>query len=89
MHGNAAEWTLSAYRPYPYRADDGREKVDADARRVVRGGSFADIARWGRSSMRTHYHQWQKVYNVGFRIACAIDAGDRTVSRRERSDKRQ
>ena len=24
MHGNAAEWTRSAYRPYPYRDDDGR-----------------------------------------------------------------
>ena len=24
MHGNAAEWTRTNYRPYPYREDDGR-----------------------------------------------------------------
>ncbi|MFO7774611.1 MAG: SUMF1/EgtB/PvdO family nonheme iron enzyme, partial [Candidatus Hydrogenedentota bacterium] len=27
MHGNAAEWTRSAYEPYPYREDDGRNNI--------------------------------------------------------------
>ena len=27
MHGNAAEWTRTTYRPYPYRADDGRDAL--------------------------------------------------------------
>jgi formylglycine-generating enzyme required for sulfatase activity len=68
MHGNVAEWTLSAYRPYPHRAGDGREKTDGEARRVARGGSFTDVPRWGRSSHRVHYHPWQRVHNVGFRV---------------------
>ena len=25
MHGNVAEWCLSTYKPYPYRAQDGRD----------------------------------------------------------------
>ena len=38
-------------------------------RRIVRGGSFFDRADWCRSGTRTSYPHWQRVYNVGFRIA--------------------
>ncbi|HJR49798.1 MAG TPA: SUMF1/EgtB/PvdO family nonheme iron enzyme, partial [Gemmatimonadales bacterium] len=40
--GNLREWTASAYRPYPYRRDDGRETADPRAARVVRGASHDD-----------------------------------------------
>jgi formylglycine-generating enzyme required for sulfatase activity len=70
MHGNAAEWTLSAYRPYPYRADDGRNALSFDARRVVRGGSFYDRPKRCRSAFRLSYPPWQRVHNVGFRVVC-------------------
>ena len=33
MHGNAAEWTLSLYQPYPWRADDGRNATACGRRR--------------------------------------------------------
>lgn len=38
MAGNAWEWVASAYRPYPYRADDGRENPAAGPVRATRGG---------------------------------------------------
>ncbi len=57
MHGNAAEWTCSIWPPSP-------------SLRVVRGGSFFDQPRWGASSVRWRYPQWQRVFNVGFRVAC-------------------
>ena len=36
--GNVWEWVSSAYRAYPWRADDGREDASADAVRGTRGG---------------------------------------------------
>ena len=53
MHGNAAEWTASAY--------------DA-TRKTVRGGSFASRPKDATSSWRWGYEPWQKVYDVGFRV---------------------
>lgn len=70
MHGNAAEWTASPYRPY----SDGPAAVDAssqqEGRRVVRGGSFFDPPARSRSDYRRAYHPWQPVFNVGFRVVC-------------------
>ena len=73
MHGNVAEWTRSAYRPYPYNVDDGREDADPVSRRVVRGGSWRDRPRRCRSAFRLGYRPWQGVYNVGFRIVCEAE----------------
>jgi iron(II)-dependent oxidoreductase len=39
MAGQVWEWTISAYRPYPYNPADGREDLTAAATRVARGGS--------------------------------------------------
>ena len=69
MHGNVAEWTASAYVPYPFRADDPRHAAP-DSRRVVRGGSWFDQAKCARSAYRLSYHPWQRVFNVGFRVVC-------------------
>jgi formylglycine-generating enzyme required for sulfatase activity len=38
MAGNAWEWVSSVYRPYPYRADDDRESLEAGPVRSTRGG---------------------------------------------------
>ena len=38
MAGNAWHWVSSAYRPYPYRADDGREDLTPGPVRSTRGG---------------------------------------------------
>ncbi len=70
MHGNAAEWTRSAYRPYPYDENDGRNDPGVQGRKVVRGGSFYDPPKRCRSSFRLAYPAWQRVFNVGFRVVC-------------------
>ena len=68
MHGNAAEWTRTTYRPYPYREGDPRLDTLADAHKVVRGGSFFDRPTRSRSAFRLAYPPWQRVFNVGFRV---------------------
>jgi formylglycine-generating enzyme required for sulfatase activity len=68
MHGNVAEWCLSAYSPYPYRADDGRDDPRTPGLKVVRGGSWNDTMRYVTSASRWRYPPHQPVYNVGFRV---------------------
>jgi hypothetical protein len=73
MHGNVAEWTASAYLPYPFRADDPRHAA-RDVRKAVRGGSWYDRADLARSGCRTSYWPWQRVFDVGFRVVCEESA---------------
>ncbi|MCX7045050.1 MAG: formylglycine-generating enzyme family protein, partial [Candidatus Sumerlaeota bacterium] len=70
MHGNAGEWTLSLYRPYPYSDGDGRNAVTAEGDHVARGGSWSDRPIRARSAFRLAYPSWQRVSNVGFRVMC-------------------
>ncbi|MBN2294085.1 MAG: SUMF1/EgtB/PvdO family nonheme iron enzyme, partial [Pirellulales bacterium] len=73
MHGNVSEWTRSAYRPYPYREDDGRNNLASDENRVARGGSWRDRPLRARSAFRLEYKPYQRVYNVGFRVVCPAE----------------
>ena len=73
MHGNVAEWTRSTYRPYPYAATDGRDNPAAGVLKVVRGGSWNDKLKFGRSASRWRYPRHQPVYNVGFRVVVTPD----------------
>ena len=68
MHGNAAEWTLSAYAPYPYREEDGRNSATSNRDKVARGGSWYDRPKCATSTYRVPYATYQRVYNVGFRV---------------------
>ncbi len=68
MHGNVSEWTLSAYRPYPYAGNDGRNDINPTEKRVARGGSWSDRPARARAAFRLAYPSWQSVYNVGFRV---------------------
>jgi len=68
MHGNAAEWTRSAYAPYPYREEDGRNSTAMEGEKVVRGGSWYDRPKCATASYRLPYAFYQRVYNVGFRV---------------------
>ena len=71
LSGNVAEWVSSAYRPYPYDAQDGRERV-SPTERVVRGGSFLSTELDLRAASRDMRPQDSASVDVGFR--CARDA---------------
>jgi formylglycine-generating enzyme required for sulfatase activity len=72
MHGNVAEWTRSAYRPYPYVDGDGRNNDQPKGKKVVRGGSWYDRPERCRSAFRQTYRAEQGVYDVGFRVICDV-----------------
>ena len=68
MHGNAAEWTRSDYKPYPYSDADGRNNGDKNVKKVVRGGSWKDRPHRCTSSYRLGFPTWQRVFHTGFRV---------------------
>ena len=67
MHGNAAEWTRSEYKPYPYKDDDGRNS-GGEGTKTIRGGSWHDRPFRASSTYRLGFPAWQRVYHTGFRI---------------------
>ena len=69
MAGNVWEWTSTIYRPYPYRADDGREAPDGPAARVSRGGAFDNEPNEHRSAARGRDQPDNGGDCVGFRCA--------------------
>ncbi|MCX6925030.1 MAG: SUMF1/EgtB/PvdO family nonheme iron enzyme, partial [Verrucomicrobia bacterium] len=68
MTGNVSEWTLDDYQAYPYQSSAAFAGVGAGVSKAVRGGSWSDRPKEARASARWDYPQWQRVYNVGFRV---------------------
>ena len=68
MAGNVQEWTSSAYAPYPYNPEDGREGPNADVR-VLRGGSFYTPDDFARCAHRYEHSPDSNSNELGFRVA--------------------
>jgi formylglycine-generating enzyme required for sulfatase activity len=68
MFGNVWEWTSSLWKDYPYQANDGREDMDRDGLRVVRGRSFKSVWQWADVTERTMGGQRSGKSNRGFRM---------------------
>lgn len=69
MSGNVWEWTHSLKKAYPYKIMDGRENEKAYGTRVLRGGSFDNIAGAAKCSYRN-----DSLYDfelIGFRVILA------------------
>jgi formylglycine-generating enzyme required for sulfatase activity/energy-coupling factor transporter ATP-binding protein EcfA2 len=73
MAGNVWEWTSTIYQDYPYRADDGRENLEAgdNVARVLRGGSFRLDAGLVRGAYRLRGDPRYRDVDVGFRVVVA------------------
>jgi formylglycine-generating enzyme required for sulfatase activity len=74
MAGNVWEWVNSAYLPYPYQAEDGRESDNPpDPRRVYRGGlgSYIDNAVTASARFRGDPHK--RDWFIGFRCVKDIE----------------
>ena len=71
MAGNVWEWCHSILKPYPYKADDGREKESGSEIRVVRGGAWSSDWNYARAAFRSGYNPVNRYYNLGFRLVVA------------------
>ncbi|MDO8970763.1 MAG: bifunctional serine/threonine-protein kinase/formylglycine-generating enzyme family protein [Saprospiraceae bacterium] len=65
MMGNIWEWTSSIFKPYPYRADDGRENLAIFSNRVLRGGSLIHDPT---ATFRDNDPENACYFNDGFRV---------------------
>ena len=72
MAGNAWHWVSSAYRPYPYQQDDGREDLTPGPVRATRGGGHDSSAESLRTTERGRTLSRAPAaghHNIGFRCA--------------------
>jgi iron(II)-dependent oxidoreductase len=72
MAGNGWEWVSSAYRPYPYRPDDGREDLSLQVVRGTRGGGHdSDAGELTTTHRGRHVSRNPRGghHNIGFRCA--------------------
>jgi iron(II)-dependent oxidoreductase len=75
MAGSLAEWTSTLYRPYPYRADDGREDAADPGERVTRGGDYVfqpgpeHLLAWQRTGFSRRPSSGHR--HIGFRCAAS------------------
>jgi formylglycine-generating enzyme required for sulfatase activity len=69
LSGNVWEWCSSLYQDYPYEPDDGREDLEAEGIRVLRGGSWVSgVERSARGSSRYVVRPSLFYDDFGFRI---------------------
>jgi formylglycine-generating enzyme required for sulfatase activity len=72
MMGSVIEWTQSLYTSYPYDAQDGREEVENEGERVIRGCFTSKNERFSvRSARRAPAAPNKKEPILGFRIVIA------------------
>jgi formylglycine-generating enzyme required for sulfatase activity len=71
MAGNVFEWTLSLFQKYPYQSADGRNDLQAEGSRTLRGGSWISDRRYARVSYRCFNHPDFFYDFIGFRVVVA------------------
>jgi formylglycine-generating enzyme required for sulfatase activity len=69
MHGNVYEWCQDWYGDYPSNSVADPKGPDKGEYRVLRGGSWNNIARFLRSAFRNRYFPYYRLNYFGFRVA--------------------
>lgn len=69
LGGNVWEWTSSLAAEYPYKAGDGREKLERVGARVLRGGSYDSPRRVIHCTQRRPMEPTTRAALIGFRVA--------------------
>ena len=72
MHGNVYEWVQDWYGDYPAGPVTDPTGPAKGEYRVLRGGSWFDLARHSRSAFRNYYFPDLRDYYIGFRVARAL-----------------
>jgi formylglycine-generating enzyme required for sulfatase activity len=87
MHGNVAEWVEDCYHDSYEGAPTKNTPWLSNAcdSRVIRGGSWFDIPRVGRSSTRYRAEPNLKASNWGFRLVREIDASEQPLNQNQSS----
>ena len=73
LAGNVFEWTLGYFVPYT-SIIEGRQSVESEPRRVVRGGSWHSPPGELRNTFRKGLFRESQLATVGFR--CALNASE-------------
>jgi formylglycine-generating enzyme required for sulfatase activity/energy-coupling factor transporter ATP-binding protein EcfA2 len=71
MAGDVWAWTRSEYGYYPYDPKDGREKMQGDRARVLRGGSWFYPADFARCASRLRFDPDARHWDIGFRVVAS------------------
>jgi formylglycine-generating enzyme required for sulfatase activity len=76
LSGNAYTWTSTIFDqdkfPYPWQPDQREESGDAEARRLVRGGSWDDDRDSARAASRSRLNPACRDNDYGFRVVCGL-----------------
>jgi formylglycine-generating enzyme required for sulfatase activity len=75
MAGNVYEWTSTTSQLYPYRATDGREDLNNQAGKILRGGAWNFYLQYARAAFRGGDYPSFTINYVGVRLARGGVAG--------------
>ena len=67
LAGNVNEWTSTTYQMYPYQAHDGREDLNPETDKVLRGGGWGGLSWHVRAAFRYSEPSYTD-FEVGVRL---------------------
>jgi formylglycine-generating enzyme required for sulfatase activity/tRNA A-37 threonylcarbamoyl transferase component Bud32 len=72
LSGNVWEWTQTRYKEYPYDPSGEQKDPRGPGDRVLRGGSFSNIASNVRGAYRVGFPPETRIDRIGFRVVVPV-----------------